>query len=76
MVLELKDKAGLPGASASAPAGPGWRDTLSQALVGLGWSAAQADEVVSGLAAQHPAATEADVPSLLRQGLAQLGRAR
>jgi crossover junction endodeoxyribonuclease RuvC len=33
--------------SARAGAQPaGWRDTLSQALVGLGWSAAQADEVV------------------------------
>ena len=76
MVLELKDKAGLPGASAAVPAQTGWRDTLSQALVGLGWSSTQADEVVAGLAAEHPAATEADVPSLLRSALAQLGRAR
>ncbi|MCW2679998.1 MAG: ruvA [Frankiales bacterium] len=76
MVLELKDKAGLPGASASLPAQTGWRDTVSQALVGLGWSSAQADEVVNGLAAEHAAATEADVPALLRQALAQLGRGR
>ena len=76
MVLELKDKAGLPGASASLPAQTGWRDTLSQALVGLGWSTSQADEVVTALAAEHPAATEADVPALLRSALAQLGRAR
>ena len=76
MVLELKDKAGLPGVSASVPAQTGWRDTLSQALVGLGWSSAQADEVVSGLAAEHPAATDADVPALLRSALAQLGRSR
>ncbi len=76
MVLELKDKAGLPGLSASLPAAGGWRDTLSQALVGLGWSSAQADEVLTGLAAEHPAATEADVPVLLRQALAQLGRSR
>jgi Holliday junction DNA helicase RuvA len=76
MVLELKDKAGLPGASAALPAQGGWRDTLSQALVGLGWSSAQADEVVTGLAVEHPAATDADVPALLRSALAQLGRAR
>jgi Holliday junction DNA helicase RuvA len=76
MVLELKDKAGLPGAGAALPAQVGWRDTLSQALVGLGWSAAQADEVVVGLAAEHPGASEADVPALLRQALAKLGRAR
>jgi Holliday junction DNA helicase RuvA len=78
MVLELKDKAQLPGSGVPAPVGQpaGWRDTLSQALVGLGWSAAQADEVVVRLAAEHPAAGPADVPSLLREALAQLGRAR
>ena len=76
MVLELKDKAGPPGASAPAAAQSGWRDTLSQALVGLGWSAPQADEVVVRLAGEHPGATEADVPSLLREALAQLGRSR
>ena len=76
MVLELKDKAGLPVAGAAAPVQTGWRDTLTQALVGLGWSASQADEVVVRLAAEHPAATEAEVPTLLRQALAMLGRAR
>jgi Holliday junction DNA helicase RuvA len=78
MVLELKDKAQLPGggSSAAVSAADGWRDTLAQALVGLGWSAQQADEVVVRLAAEHPAAGEADVPGLLREALAQLGRAR
>jgi Holliday junction DNA helicase RuvA len=78
LVLELKDKAQLAGAgSATAAAQPaGWRDTLAQALVGLGWSAAQADEVVVRLAAEHPAAGEGDVPALLREALGQLGRSR
>ena len=78
MVLELKDKAQLGGAGSPASAGPsgGWRDTLCQALVGLGWSAAQAEEVVGRLAADNPSATAGDVPSLLREALAQLGRAR
>ena len=77
MVLELKDRL-RPGVGATpAPGGPpGWRDTLTQALVGLGWSTAQADEVVVGLAAAHPAAGDADVPDLLREALAQLGRTR
>jgi Holliday junction DNA helicase RuvA len=77
MVLELKDRLG-PGVGATpAPGGPpGWRDTLTQALVGLGWSIAQADEVVVGLAAAHPEAGDADVPDLLREALAQLGRTR
>ena len=77
MVLELKDKAGLPtGGVGSIGAQSGWRDTLSQALVGLGWSTNQADEVVVRLAGEHPMATEAEVPALLRDALAILGRAR
>jgi Holliday junction DNA helicase RuvA len=77
MVLELKDKLGAVGsAPAPVPGTPGWRDTLSQALVGLGWSATQADEVVVRLAEAHPEASDADVPALLREALAALGRAR
>ena len=75
MVLELKDKAQLAGGSASGGAlQTGWRDTLSSALVGLGWTQGQVDEVVVRLAAEHPAATDADVPTLLREALALLGR--
>ena len=76
MVLELKDKAGLPGAAVvpGVVHAAGWRDTLAQALVGLGWTAAQSDQVVDGLAASHPDASDEDVPVLLRAALAQLGR--
>jgi Holliday junction DNA helicase RuvA len=78
LVLELKDKALLPGTAtpAAPPAAPGWQGTLASALVGLGWTAAQSDEVVHGLAAAHPDATDEDVPALLRAALGQLGRAR
>ena len=77
MVLELKDKAQLVGSGAAPVSGAaGWRDTLTCALVGLGWSSAQADEVVVGLAAAHPQAGQDDVPALLREALVQLGRAR
>ncbi len=77
MVLELKDRLRPEVGATPAPGGPpGWRDTLTQALVGLGWSTAQADEVVVGLAAAHPTAGDADVPDLLREALAQLGRTR
>ena len=75
MVLELRDKLGLAHASAST-ALVAWRDTLSEALVGLGWSSSQADEAVVKLAASRPDATEADVPSLLREALALLGKSR
>lgn len=73
MVLELKDKVGAAGGGATAVAA-GWRDTLAEALVGLGWSAHQADEVVVALAADHPAATSADVPALLKTALARMAR--
>ena len=79
LVLELKDKAagGVGGGAPVTGAQPsGWRDTLSGALVGLGWTAAQSDEVVTRLAADHPEAGNADVPVLLREALALLGRAR
>jgi Holliday junction DNA helicase RuvA len=73
MVLELKDKLGLAGSAPPGTAG-GWRDTLGEALTGLGWSQAQADEVVVGLAAEHPDATQADVPALLKAALARMAR--
>lgn len=73
LVLELKDKVGLVGATPVGAAGS-WRDTLAEALTGLGWSQAQADEVVVGLAAEHPAATAADVPDLLKKALARMAR--
>ncbi len=77
MVLELKDRvgplAGVPPVPVDVAAA--WRDTLGQALVGLGWSAVQADDVVGRLAEAHPEAGESDVPALLREALALLGRA-
>ena len=78
MVLELKDKAGAvpSGAAPAVPGGPAWRETLVQALVGLGWSTAQSDDAVARLAEAHPGAGPDDVPALLREALATLGKAR
>jgi Holliday junction DNA helicase RuvA len=77
MVLELKDKVvGTAASAAPLASQPGWRDTLSQALVGLGFAPSQADEAVVRLAETHPGAEDADVPDLLREGLAMLGRSR
>jgi Holliday junction DNA helicase RuvA len=76
LVLELKDKVGLPTAGAPLASAAPWRDLLTDALVGLGWSGAQADETVVRLSAAHPTATVADVPGLLREALALLGKAR
>ena len=76
MVLELKDKVVGTPMTAPAAVAPGWRDTLQQALVGLGFPAASADEAVVRLAEAHPDAGADDVPALLREGLAMLGRSR
>jgi holliday junction DNA helicase RuvA len=76
MVLELKDKVGALPAPSAGPAATGWRDTLAQALVGLGFPSSGADEAVVQLAAAHPDAGESDIPQLLREALALLGRNR
>jgi len=74
IILELKDRIGLPMARAEgrAPAEP-WRDQVQQGLVGLGWSARDADkaiETVADQAGHHP-----DVAALLRAALRTLSRA-
>ena len=82
IVLELKDRLGAVrrgGSSGLAPVlSGGWRDQLHGALVGLGWSAREADE---GVAAAGPTADEAvaagdrpDVAVLLKVALRSLSR--
>jgi holliday junction DNA helicase RuvA len=89
LILELRDRLGATttdtqldgppaaGAAAITPVAP-WRDQLSSALVGLGWSTREADSAITALA---PVADEqltgtgrVDVASLLRQALQLLGR--
>ena len=69
LVLELRDKIGAVAAAVPAettPTAP-WRDQVGQALVGLGWSAKEADEAVGAVAPD--AGADADVPALLRAAL-------
>jgi Holliday junction DNA helicase RuvA len=78
LVVELRDRLGPatdaavpgPGAATVAPVQP-WREQVGQALVGLGWSAREAEEAVSAVADQADAG--ADVPALLRAALRLLG---
>jgi len=79
LVLELRDKVGaVRGAGASpaggSPAGPvgrePWRGQVSEALVGLGWSAKQAGDAVERVAASAPA--DADIAAYLRLALREL----
>jgi len=82
IVLELKDRIGTPtGPAAARIATPtlganAWRDQVHTGLVGLGWSAREADKAVESVA---PQAAESDgepnVATLLREALRMLSRA-
>jgi len=76
IILELKDRIGPPvGAApaASARRGEGWRDRVRAGLVGLGWSAREAESAMDEVA---PAEGEAvDIAALLRAALQRLSRA-
>ena len=78
LVLELRDRLGaLPGvgegaAPVAAAAGPAWREQVHEALVGLGWTARQADDALDKVAPK--AAEGAGVSALLRAALLELGR--
>ena len=78
LVLELKDKVGMPSASgddvttSAAPLGDARRDQVAEALVGLGWSAKQAADAVSTVSGS--ADPDASVAALLRMALRELGR--
>lgn len=76
IILELKDRIGKPvgGRSAAVTSSvPAWRDQVSQALLGLGWSAKDADTAVESVAPQ--AGDSPDVGVLLRAALRSLSRA-
>ena len=77
LVLELRDRVGsveqppASGAGLVTPVGPG-RDQVRQALVGLGWTAREAEEAVAAVAPEPPA-EPTNVPALLRAALRVLG---
>lgn len=79
IILELKDRLGAPvgmapraGSTAPAPA-EAWRAQVHQGLVGLGWSAKEADKAVDAVADQ--AGDDPDVGALLRAALRTLSKA-
>jgi Holliday junction DNA helicase RuvA len=90
LILELRDRLGSTTSDTSLDASPGaglplvtpvapWRDQLSSALVGLGWSLKEAEGAVLQLAPvadeQIVATGSVEVAVLLRQALHLLGRA-
>jgi Holliday junction DNA helicase RuvA len=82
LVLELRDRIGPIGGSTgdtpmSLPVGrTAWQDQIRQALVGLGWSAGQADQAVSLVAAELNGEPAPAVPALLKRAIQLLGRTR
>jgi Holliday junction DNA helicase RuvA len=79
LVLELRDKVGVvrgvgaapaAGAVASSDTREPWRGQVTEALVGLGWSAKQAGDAVERVAATAPA--DADIAAYLRLALREL----
>ena len=82
LVLELRDRIGSvasvsTGENMSLPvAGISWTDQVRQALVGLGWSAGQADQAVSIVSAELSGEPAPAVPQLLKRAIQVLGRTR
>ncbi len=78
LVLELRDRIGPvsvgPDGSAGVTTG-GWQDQVRQGLVGLGWTAAQADQAVAAVAETVDGATP-PVPVLLKHAIRLLGKTR
>lgn len=82
IILELKDRIGPPTGAASAPAHTSgraeeaWRSQVHGGLVGLGWSAKEADKAVDAVAPQAASTGSApDVAALLRAALRTLSKA-
>jgi Holliday junction DNA helicase RuvA len=86
LVLELKDKLGAPAGGpapvsgptpGSADGGASWRPQVHAALVGLGWSAREADAAVVMVADEYGAdADQIDVGVLLKTALQAMGTGR
>jgi Holliday junction DNA helicase RuvA len=79
IVLELKDRIGPPHGDAqptpgrrSGVAAAVWRDQVNAALMGLGWSAREADKAVEAVAPE--AGETPDIAALLRAALRTLSR--
>jgi Holliday junction DNA helicase RuvA len=78
LVLELRDRIGpvsvgadgVPSQSNSA-----WQEQVRQALVGLGWTASQADQAVAAVA-ETVDGVAPPVPVLLKQAIRLLGKTR
>jgi len=80
IILELRDRIGpvATGAAAPPPGDDAWREQVRSGLVGLGWTAAQADRAVAEVAESLAQAggEVPPVPALLKQAIRVLGSVR
>jgi holliday junction DNA helicase RuvA len=80
LILELRDRIGpvVVGAvdgSTGAAGAAAWQEQVRQALVGLGWTAGQADQAIADVAETVDGETP-PVPVLLKQAIRLLGKTR
>jgi holliday junction DNA helicase RuvA len=82
IILELRDRIGMPGAGAThrsvpaAAARDAWRGQVHAGLVGLGWSAREAEKAFDSVAPEADGSpADPDVAALLRAALRSLSRA-
>lgn len=75
IVVELKDRVGLA-TTTSATGAPAWREQVHEALLGLGWSARDAESAVDAVASSITDGTEPDVATALRDALRSLSKTR
>ncbi|GAB3141092.1 Holliday junction branch migration protein RuvA [Micromonospora sonneratiae] len=78
LVLELRDKIGPVAVGTDGAAGVtvgSWPEQVRQALIGLGWTAGQADQAVTAVAESLDGPVP-PIPVLLKQAIRLLGRTR
>jgi Holliday junction DNA helicase RuvA len=78
LVLELKDKIGAPSKMVTGrplQATEAWREQVHAGLVGLGWSARDAEDAVIAVSPLAAGSAEPSVPDLLRAALRALSKA-
>jgi Holliday junction DNA helicase RuvA len=80
IILELRDRIGSPGQVSTQTTVPGprqqdWQAQVQAGLVGLGWSAKEADRAVADVAPEAEAMDTPDVARLLRSALRTLSKA-
>jgi holliday junction DNA helicase RuvA len=78
IVLELKDKIGAPSKTVTGrplQASDSWREQVQAGLIGLGWSARDAEDAVIAVSPLAVDQDEPSVPELLRAALRTLSKA-